>query len=218
VPQRELDAFNAHIERARDLVGITNAIRANSAGVLDLSDIYRAAFVQGVSALDTFIHAEVRARMLEAFAWQSGHTPAFGRFRVSLGSLGDARGPSGLTASDLTWLDSEIREQHSYLSFQQPDKVADAIRLVSPVKLWSAVASEMGVRAVGESPEQVVKRRLALIVDRRNTIVHESDLDPTPPGTTQYPMDEATALDALEFLQNMTASIVSVIDEGSARQ
>ncbi|MCX2971959.1 hypothetical protein OSB71_24420, partial [Streptomyces sp. JHD 1] len=67
------------------------------------------------------------------------------------------------------WLEQEIREQHGYLSFQQPDKVADAFRLVSDVSLWVEVAKHLGLR-----PEDV-KRQLKLIADRRNKIAHEAD-------------------------------------------
>jgi hypothetical protein len=38
-------------------------------------------------------------------------------------------------------LEAEIRENLSYESFQQPDKIADAIRLISAKKLWEEAAS-----------------------------------------------------------------------------
>lgn len=211
MPAREIAAFDRHIERARDLAGIATSLETHLTGAMDLSDMYRAAFVQGVSAFDTFVHAEVRERMLATFAGTGTKTPAFKKFKVSLSSASVALATAGNLASGLNWLETEIREQHSYLSFQQPDKVADAIRLVSDVKLWRELALHLGQGpAGGESGDKILKRRLALIVDRRNTIVHESDLDPTPPGDMLYPMSRATADDALDFLQALAHGIQAV--------
>ncbi len=66
-------------------------------------------------------------------------TLAFSRFEVSMSSVQLAL--SNIGNSD--WLDSEIRQRHGLLTFQKPDKVADAIRLISPIKLWEAVASHL---------------------------------------------------------------------------
>lgn len=212
MPVLEIAAFDRHITRARDLCGIATTLRAQLSDAIDLSDIYRAAFVQGVSAFDTFVHAEVRVRMLDIFSnSNSARTPAFEKFRVSLNSTSLAILNSGNSAAQLNWLDNEIREQHSYLSFQQPEKVADAVRLISDVVLWQALADHLGQNPVGgESGAKVLKRRLALIVDRRNTIVHESDVDPTLPGVAIYPMDQQTAEGALDFLQLLGHGIQAV--------
>lgn len=211
MPAREIAAFDRHIERARDLAGIATSLESHLTAAMDLTDMYRAAFVQGVSAFDTFIHAEVRERMLSIFAGTGTKTPAFEKFKVSLSSASVALATAGNPASGLNWLEAEIREQHSYLSFQQPDKVADAIRLVSDVRLWKELATHLGQGARnGEPGDKILKRRLSLIVDRRNTIVHESDLDPTPPGDTLYPMSRKTAEDALDFLQAIAHGIQAV--------
>lgn len=179
---------------------------------MELSDLYRAAFVQGVSAFDTFIHAEVRVRMLAIFGgFGSRPTPAFERFKVSLSSVSVALLAAGDPIAGLNWFESEIREQHSFLSFQHPDKVAEAIRLVSDVKLWQELAHHLGQGTEnGETGDKILKRRLALIVDRRNTIVHESDVDPTPPGHALYPMSRETAEGALGFLQTLAHGIQAV--------
>jgi hypothetical protein len=211
LPARELATFDRQIQRARDLVGTAVALETSLTGAMDVSDLFRGAFVQAVSALDTFIHAEVKARMIAAFAAGGPFTPAFDRYRVSLASVRLALANQGNPGAQLNWLDSEVQEQHSYLSFQQPDKIADAVRLVSGVKLWDEVANYLGQGPVGADPgSKVVKRRLTLIVDRRNTIVHESDLDPTPPGDRLYPMDRATAEGAIDFVEAVGRAIYAV--------
>ena len=75
--------------------------------------------------------------------------------------------------NNTAWLENEIRETLGYQSFQQPDKIADAIRLISDKKLWQEVANNMNKSA------KDIKQPLTLIVDRRNKIAHEADIDPT---------------------------------------
>lgn len=206
MPKRELDLFEQSLTRARDMMGLASSLNNSTSGAMDLSDIHRAAFVQGVSAFDTFVHEEIRVRILDIFSSGSPLPKALQKFKVSLASAQIA-----VSGSDLGWLETEIREQHSLLSFQKPDKVADAVRLVSDVQLWKSLADHLGQGAVGgESGDLILKRQLTLIADRRNTIVHQSDLDPTPPGDELYPMTQATVEDALAFLDRIARGIQAV--------
>ena len=70
-------------------------------------------------------------------------------------------------------LEDEIRERLGYQSFQQPKKIAEAIRYISDKNLWDEVANKISRRA------EDIKQQLNSIVDRRNKIAHEADIDPT---------------------------------------
>ncbi len=102
-----------------------------------------------------------------------------------------------------TWLNPAIVEQHSFLTFQKADKIADAIRLVTIVDegLWPLVATAMGVSDV-----RALKDRLDLIIDRRNAIAHEDDADL---AGGRSPIDLALVIAALDDL----AAIVAAIDD-----
>ena len=73
-------------------------------------------------------------------------------------------------------VDTEIRRAHSWKSFQKPDSIADAIRLFTEISLWKDVAALMGMTPAD------LKTRIELVVDRRNKIAHEADIDPSFPG------------------------------------
>jgi len=123
------------------------------------------------------------------------------------GARGAAKGGSaqiGIANSPQDgWLDQAIRDAHSWPSFQHPDKVADAIRLISGIKLWESVAQELGSEA------KQVKASLLTIVDRRNKIAHEADMDPTNPGL-QWPIDGILVKDALDFVGKLVRAIYKV--------
>jgi hypothetical protein len=194
-----LDQFEVNLGRALALSATADSLGAMTTVAIDLTDIYRAALVLGVSALDYFVHEFVRLGMLEINRGGRTATDAYLMFKVPLAAAqaGIANSPQD------AWLDQAIREAHSWPSFQHPDKVADAIRLVSGIRLWDSVALELGSEA------KQVRARLVTVVDRRNKIAHEADMDPTNPGS-QWPIDGILVKDALHFLGSLVRAIYNV--------
>ena len=189
MPAAELALFRQNLAFARDLVATAVVLRAQTTVAVQTDDLLRSALVQGVSAFDHFVHEEVRARMLLIESGSLRRARGYDRFRVSLASVSDA-----MISRNSSWLESEIREQHTVLSFQHPDRVADGFRLVTDIELWNVTSRRMG------RPTDDVKRQLRLIVDRRNKIVHEADTDPTPPRQ-RYPIDDLSVTTSLDFLE-----------------
>lgn len=103
--------------------------------------------------------------------------------------------------NNIAWLEDEIRERLSYQSFQQPDKIGDAIRLISDKKLWDEVAAKIG------RPAKDIKQQLSLIVDRRNKIAHEADIDPTLSLGNRWSIDELMIGDAVDFIEQVVENI-----------
>lgn len=199
---RAIQQFRKNIERVRALGGLYGALNNLTTPAVDSSDLLRAQFVMVVSALDHYIHEITRIGMLEVYDGIRPPTNAFLRFQVSLGaSISGIAGSSGST-----WLESEIRERHGHQAFQHPDKIADAVRLFSSCKLWPSVSSELGVSVTD------VKNELRLIVDRRNKIVHEADLDPSYTGAVvHWPIAPTDSSRAVRFIQDLCEAIHSVV-------
>lgn len=200
--QEAIDRFRANLKRVRNLGSIVAALSSQTTTVVDLTDILRAELVLSVSALDHYIHEVVRFGMLESYRGTRPMTTQFRSFRIPIGSALEAISPSGDTSE--TWIDEEIRSHHSYRSFQTPDNIASAIRLVSDVVLWSQVAYRMGV------PAEDVRERLRLIVDRRNKIAHEADMSPVP-HEDRLPIDRQMVTSAVDFLEQIVEAIHVVI-------
>jgi hypothetical protein len=194
---RALAQFELNLDQARDLVGLAVAIDANTSDVLDTSDVLRSAIVATVSALDHYVHEVVRELMVATAVGQRPATDAFRRFEVSTdAALAAARGDP-----PQKWMDEEVRRQHGHLSFQQPEKVADAIRLVWDKPLWPTLASVLG------KPAQALKAELQVVVTRRNQIAHEADRDPTPPNE-RWPICSSDVASAIRLIH----SIVTTLD------
>lgn len=68
----------------------------------------------------------------------------------------------------------------SVITYQDPERLADGIRLCSPVELWNEIAIKLGATPGTKADEaKKLKQQLSLLVRRRNQIAHEGDLQPT---------------------------------------
>lgn len=191
--------FKENLKRVRELGSLAVAVQSLTTVAIDISDLWRAQVVLIVSALDHFIHDLARLGMIECAKGSRPKTDAYLRFELPMEATESALGG----ALQEIWVGETVREKHSWQSFQDPDKVADAIRLISPVRLWDAVGAELG------SLPKDVKTRLKLIVDRRNKIAHEADLDPTNPGY-RWPIDAALVNDTVDFVERLVEAIYKV--------
>lgn len=194
--------FRANMERVRAIGGLYEALGQLTTPIVDVTDLLRTQIVMTVSALDHYIHSITRIGMLEVYDGKRPPTNAFSRFQVTI----DAAMTGIAGSSGNAWFETAIRESHGHLAFQHPDKIADAVRLFSSCELWPSVASHLGLTV----PD--VKNRLRLIVDRRNKIAHEADLDPDYPGTeSRWPISPSESTDAVDFIQDICEAIQVVV-------
>lgn len=191
--------FKENLKRVRELGGLAVAVQSITTSAIDVSDLWRSQIVLVVSALDYFIHELARLGMIECAKGSRAKTDSYLKFELPLSATESAIAGS----VHEVWVGETVREKHSWQSFQDPDKLADAIRLMSPVKLWEAVGNELG------KPPKDVKTRLKLIVDRRNQIAHEADLDPISPGA-RWPINAPMVNDTVDFIEKVGDAIYKV--------
>ena len=195
-----IEQFREDIGRVRAIGGLYGALGQISVPVLDETDLLRAQFVMAVSALDRYIHEITRVGMLESYDERRPRTNAFLRFQV--GMEGVMTGLDDLSGNN--WFEAEIRERHGYQAFQHPEKIVAAVRLFSSCELWPSVASQLGLSV------QEVKSELSLIVERRNKIAHESDVDPGFPGA-RWPISPLDSANAVSFIEDISEAIHIVV-------
>lgn len=178
---------------------MAGAIEALTTPAIDVSDLLRSQLVLAVSALDQLIHEMARLGMIDAAKGRRPKTDAYYRFLLPVTAV-----ESAINGTEQeVWIGESVRERHSWQSFQEPDKIADAIRLISAIKLWETVGEELGL-----SPQEV-KTQLKLTVDRRNKIAHEADMDPTNPGF-RWPISASLVKDAVDFIERVAEAIFKV--------
>jgi hypothetical protein len=168
--------------RRADLFGgLHTYLEKNAAQVLDTNELLRAEWAMRVSALDLYIHEIVAQNLLKIFQGIRPVCPGYSKLQISSDTLMRIHTAGPGLDSD-TAFDLEIRTKLARVTYQFPDEIADGIRMVSSIELWNEIAKFHG--ATGAAVKQdasALKAGLTQIVNRRNKIVHEGDLQPGVP-------------------------------------
>ncbi len=136
----------------------------------DVSDLLRSEIVYSISSFDKLIHDLVKVGMTEAFKGIRTPTNAYKNFSISLNQF-DAINNASIPPAEFVF-EQTINSSHKHLSFQDPDKVSEALSLIwHENHKWQKIATEMGTN------QNDLKTELKNIVIRRNQIVHEGDID-----------------------------------------
>lgn len=172
---------------------------------LDSSDLLRWQWVLSVSALDKYIHDIVAAGMVEQYLKRRTATPKFNTFSLSMNVI------SNLSIDPAPEIEfrNEVIRKNSYLAFQEPDKIADALSYIwnEPNK-WDIISGNMATSI----DSTMLKTKLKNIVVRRNQIVHEGDCLSTNMPLTQQAISLSDTEDVIQFITELVDAIdVSVI-------
>lgn len=195
-----LKNFQNSIELTKQTHGLFCALESTVGRSLDITDLLRGEVVSLVSSFDYYIHALVRIGIKEVYCGIRQETTQYKNFNIPL-----SYHMKILTSeNELSVLDEFICERHSYLSFQQHTKIADAIRLFSDIKLWSEVASKLSMQ------QDQIKKQLELYVDRRNKIAHEADIKPGTFGE-RWPIDKTMVEDMRNFISKVGIAIYDAV-------
>lgn len=196
--------FTDLIDRCKATMGLYDYL-ASSKITLGASDLLRWQHVLAISALDKYVHDIVRIGMVDEFLGRKSKTSKFNSFRITLSTSLD------IIASDYPELEieQEIIKQHSFLAFQDPDKIADALSFIwdEPHK-WKVISQTMN----NPISEADLKIKLKNIVLRRNQIVHQGDC-PFAPAPMQQDISREDVLNVIEFVKELVNAIEKCIND-----
>lgn len=190
--------FAANIEEVRTTHLISTSLNISTSSILDISNIQRSCIVLSVSAIDYLIHELTIIGMCEIYNGAREITPKYNSHNVSLGFMHAIS-----STPPLITFESEIRRSLGWQTFQRPDKIKEAIALFSVVQLWQQVAITMC------DAESNVKNQLNLIVDRRNMIAHEADIEPI--FKTKRLIRDIDVSTTIDFIETVGATIFNLV-------
>lgn len=206
-----LDHFEAVWARCDEMAALHAYLAANLVKALRPDELLRSEWVARVSALDLYVHELVAQRMAEIFAGTLLKPAGFANFLVTTETMDRIR--NAATALDASAaFDLEVRRQLCMLTYQAPVKIADGIRLCSSVELWNEVALSFGATPLNkEATAKGIKIQLAAIVDRRNKIAHEGDLQPKAIPIEPWPISQADLGVVRAALERIVRAIDAVV-------
>lgn len=167
---------------------------------LDASDLLRWQWVLAVSALDKYIHDIVTDGMVEQYINKKPHTPKFDTFQLSMKTIINIQ---SAPVPEIAFRNEVIRK-NSYLSFQDPDKIADALSFIWNVpNKWDVISRNMATPISSSD----LKIKLKNIVVRRNQIVHEGDCLSTNIPMAQQQITASDTQDVIQFITELVDAI-----------
>jgi len=200
---RAIQQFETNIESANQLGLIFQAFSEKVTEAICLDELLRAEIVLAVSALDCYIHDLVRIVMTQAFNSSSSKSNAYLNFGVSIDCMEKILRSSDV-ADRLPLFDQEIRRLHGFKTFQTDTNISQALSIIGISAVWDKVGG-----ILGESAKDV-RTKLNIIIDRRNRIAHEGDIDPALGIGAKYPIDFTTVKQTVDFIESIVHSIQQV--------
>lgn len=170
---------------------------------LDSSDLLRWQWVLAVSALDKYVHDIVVAGMVEQYLKKRTATAKFNAFQLSLKVISDIQDS---LMPELEFKNEVIR-RNSYLAFQDPDKIADALSFIWEKNKWAVISGNMPTAI----DYNTLKIKLKNIVIRRNQIVHEGDCFSI--GVPQQLITLSDTQDVINFITDLVNAIDASIQK-----
>lgn len=203
-----IDYFRSVWARCDQLNAMHGYLAGQLTAALQPDELLRAEWVGRVSALDLYVHELVAQRMRATFDGAIAVATGFGRFAIPNDVLMRIRMATN-SADASAAFDLEVRTRLGFSTYQDPDKIADGVRLVSNCELWNEVAMKLGATEATKSARaKLLKRSLSLIVERRNKIAHEGDLQPGVPRDP-WPITRSD----LQYAAGVILDIVNAIDQ-----
>ncbi len=167
----------------------------------DYTDLLRWQWAQAVSSLDKLVHDLVRVGMLEIFIGRRPTTSKFMTFTIGIDSHLQIIQNSTNAVSIIEKL---IIQKHGFLSFQDPDKISEALSYIWDEKhKWQKIAQRLNL------DESYVKTQLKNISIRRNQIVHEGDYSSNL--LDRQPLSENDVNEVLFFIDSLGLAIYELV-------
>lgn len=157
-----------------------------------------------MSALDLYVHELVAQTALKIFDGSKPLPTGFGKLAIG------ATNVLLYKANPTTFsnqIDLEIRASLERRTFQFPADIADGIRCISDIELWNELALAEGANEHTKIAQaKALKAQLTQIVNRRNKIVHEADLQPAIPRIP-WPISASDVQIVSKFIKKIVGHI-----------
>lgn len=168
----------------------------------EYSDLLRMSVTYCMSSLDKLIHDLVVFGMVEIYA---GRRPPTSKYlNESISVQGHLELNSATVPPAEIVFSGIVKQKISHLSFLDPNKLVDALSLIwTETHKWQAISNAMG------RDQSLVVTELRNIYKRRNSIVHEADIDPSTNGKMPIELTDAERIE--RFIKDLGVTIHSLI-------
>ncbi|MFP1962619.1 HEPN domain-containing protein [Lonsdalea quercina] len=194
--------FKHNLEESKALSALYNYLVETVHTPMPYDDVLRAQFVYSVSAFDKFMHDIILIGLVDTYIGARSPTDKYYGEVLPMRTI-DILSSSTLPPPEFHFREA-MRAKLKIISYQDPNKIADGLSYIwRESHKWAKVAVNMGLT------EDVVKTKLRLIADRRNAIVHESDVNPAT--QKKFVIDAISTNEITQFLHDCGTEIYNLV-------
>lgn len=195
------NVFRFLVQEIRKNAALHDYISTALKSPMEYDDLLRWQWAQSLSALDKLLHDLTRIGIMEIYSGKRPSTPKYESLEISIRVFSQMEMKKIEIAQ---WLERLIIQKHCFLSFQEPEKIADALSYIWPEKYkWQVIAQTMNREAHG------LKNQLKNVVMRRNQIVHQGDIDFL--NNTRNEIDKTDAIETVDLVDELGATIFGLV-------
>lgn len=191
-----LSFFATDIQRARDIVGLGQAVGSMTVGVVDSSDVYRAGLVQSVAAMDHYFHGLILDLGVDILLGRRELSGSHRTIGLSFAGACEILNLESSVERELA-VRKHLAERLAKETFQAADDIGAALSLVGVPRVW---------KTAFPTDPRYAKAALGVVITRRNRIVHNADGDPLSAGMVTV----LTAEDALDAIATVEGTVVAI--------
>ncbi len=195
--------FNEEMIRIRNLSLISKFLKENKYSEPEHYDeLNRTQLVWAVSAFDKLLHELIRVGIKDIFFEKRKPTKKYSNESIPISVMTSIYNKDLISAS--IEFEQAIYGKLKVLSFQNFQKIADGLSFIwDEGQKWQKLATKLS------SSDEEIKKRLNLIVSRRNDIVHEADLDPV--SLEKQDIRDEDIIENIDFLENLGNAICDYV-------
>jgi hypothetical protein len=194
--------FRENIRFTRESGSLYDYLKANVVGPMNFDDLLRSQIVYAVSAFDKLIHDLIRIGMVDILMGKRVPTSKYLNEKIPLSVLNQMSAAT-IPPKEIIF-EQYIVSRLKLVSYQDPDNVADGLSYIwNEQHKWQKIAIAMGKN------ETAVRTELRLIINRRNSIVHEADIDLTT--ARKLAIAKTDCDNTISFLESCGEQIVNLV-------
>ena len=194
--------FKLSMEEAKSLTSLYEYLETSIKSPFSFNDLLRSQVVYSVSAFDKLMHDVIRVGMIEIFMGRRQSTPQYLAESISTSTYNELI--SATVPPKEYVFEQSIVKKLKTISYQSPEKVAEGLSYIwNEKQKWQKIAARMSLN------DADARTRLKLIADRRNSIVHESDINPLT--NQKYSISKTECQSMTNFLCECGEAIVDLV-------
>lgn len=206
----QIDIFNSNIAYSQALHFSYLYFKKNNVKAIDISELLRAEWVLIVGAMDCYIH-DVVCKKMHTIITDSNNSAdllpkGLANYKMPLSSIKEIYDADTIGEKEALLM-KYLRQTLHEFSFESVQSIDYAMSYIGVKRFWSELSNEW------QCDTESIKKKLGLIVRRRNIIAHQSDI-------VDFTTLEKQALEAIdvEDAKNFIVRFVVSMDNRIASQ